>query len=183
MTVFDPEFLDKFERRVDRAGSCHHWTGATTNGLPSFRGKLAARIAFEIVQGPIPVGRHVRRRCSGPLCVRAAHLTVDTAEHVRRPSKKLSRHLAEDVRVRHAAGETVMQLAESFGISRQHVHGILSGRVWTGDGTRKPKPGSIAIVGTEFDGDGTRHDKLACGHILVSTNWPNRWRRCRECSP
>jgi len=176
------EFIAEFVKRIDRAGSCHHWTGATTNGLPSFRGRLATRVTWEIANGSVPAGRHVRRRCSAPLCIRVEHLTVDPRERVKRPSKTLSRFLAEDIRVRHRAGETVAQLAENYNVTKQHVYGVLNGRVWAGDGTRKPKPGSVMIVGVGVDADGVTVDKLACGHAVPAVNWPNRWRRCPSCA-
>lgn len=185
--VFENDFLAEFERRVDRAGTCHHWIGATTNGLPSFRGRLATRVAYEIANGrPVPPGRHVRRRCSAPLCVRPEHLTIDIHERVKRPARrqKLSRMLADDVRARHAAGVSVAQLAADYAITRQHVHRILTGESWVGDPrTRQRQPGTALIERVAVDHDGTFWDVLACGHGRVrSTLWPNAWRRCDACA-
>jgi len=185
--AINDNFLAEFDKRVDRAGSCHHWIGATTNGLPSFRGRLATRVAYEIANGrAVPPGRHVRRRCSAPLCVRPEHLTIDVHERVKRPRRqqKLSRMLADDVRARHAAGAAVMQLAADFAITRQHVYRIVSGQAWVGDpGTRQRQPGTALIERVAVDPDGTSWDVLACGHGRVrSTPWPNTWRRCDVCA-
>lgn len=173
---------DDFWVRVDRAGSCWTWTGGTRRGYPVYRGHSAIRVAYELAHGqPVPAGHHVRRRCTGRSCLNPEHLTADGDEHIKRPIHKLSELQAEDVRARHAGGETVAQLAGRYKITVQHIHGILRRRCWTGR-PRGPQPGSVAIVGTELDGDGVQLDVLACGHRVASTPWPNKWRRCRECA-
>jgi hypothetical protein len=171
-----------FWKNVDKAGACWPWLAGCRKGYPVYRGQLAMRLAWTLTHGPIPEGRHVRRRCSSRLCLNPAHLTVDAAEHVRRPIHKLSRLMAEDVRARHANGESVIDLAKRHDITPQHVRGILRKRVWQGDGrTPTRQPGSIPIVEVVTDADGVDWDVLACGHVLASTPWPNKWRRCKQC--
>jgi uncharacterized protein (DUF433 family) len=108
-------------------------------------------------------------------------VTVDPDVHVRRPTRVLTRMMADDIRVRHAAGASIAELANTYGVSAQHVSNIVNGTVWTGDGTRRPGPGSVMIVRVDADADGIMQDVLACGHRVDSTPWPNRWRRCRDC--
>jgi uncharacterized protein (DUF433 family) len=183
--AFDDDFIAEFWSRVDHRGACGIWTGGTRSGYPIFKGKLATRIAFALTYGDdaIPPGRHVRRRCASRLCISPDHLTVDPDVHVRRPTYVMTRMQADDVRVRHAAGVSIAELANLYGISKQHVNNIVNGAVWSGDGTRRPKPGSVMIVRVEADADGVMQDVLACGHRVDSTPWPNAWRRCWECSP
>jgi hypothetical protein len=151
-------------------------------GYPIYKGRLATRIAYELATGtPVPTGHHVRRRCASRSCLNPEHLVADAAERLKRPTHKLSKLQADDVRARHANGEPVAKLAERYGITPQHVRGILRKRCWTGK-PRGPKPGSIAIVGTESDSDGLQLDVLACGHRVASTPFPNKWRHCRECA-
>jgi hypothetical protein len=176
--TFAPE---DFWRHADRAGACWTWTGGTRKGYPVYRGRPATRIAYELAYGqPVPAGHHVRRRCAGRTCLNPEHLTMEATERIKRPIHKLSELQAEDVRARHAGGETVAQLAERYGVTVQHVRGILRQRCWTGR-PRGPQPGSVMIVGTEMDNDGIQLDILACGHRIASTPWPNKWRRCKEC--
>jgi hypothetical protein len=67
------------------------------------------------------------------------------------PDYKLSYELAEKIRERHAAGETVSSLARSFGVARQTIHPILKREIywaprprpWRDPRHRLPEPADV----------------------------------------
>lgn len=78
--------IDRFWAKVDKSGACWLWTGATHKfgyGLAAYQGMqtCAHRIAWLIVNGPIPDGLLVCHNCPGqdnPLCVRPDHMFLGT---------------------------------------------------------------------------------------------------------
>jgi hypothetical protein len=85
-------WVNRFEARVDRSGSCHLWIGGRqTRGygwLGACRGNnsgLAHRFAWELERGPIPGDLTVDHLCNNKLCVRVDHLElVSRVENTRR---------------------------------------------------------------------------------------------------
>lgn len=81
---------DRFWAKVEKRGAdeCWEWTGALANGYGRFRIgsqtdgsrrlENAHRIAFELVNGPIPSDHLVCHRCDNPLCCNPAHLFTGT---------------------------------------------------------------------------------------------------------
>lgn len=75
-------FLDRFWAKVDRAGECWVWTGATTapgwHGVILMDGRrvIASRASWTIHYGPIPPGMLVLHSCDNPPCVRPDHLML-----------------------------------------------------------------------------------------------------------
>jgi hypothetical protein len=72
---------DRFWARVAKGDDCWEWQGprnARGYGYGSVRSKttFAHRIAWEIVNGPIPKGMVVRHSCDNPPCVNPAHLLL-----------------------------------------------------------------------------------------------------------
>lgn len=169
---------------VDRDGSCWLWCGGLRRGYPIYRGRSAARVAYELAYSRQPPdGHHVRRRCAGKTCVRPEHLIADASVYVKRPVKSLTRMQADDIRARRTLGERAAELARVYGVSVQHVNAIIRGAVWGGDpATRRPRPGSVMIERVEIDAGGVAWEVLACGHRIRSTPWPNKWRRCAACA-
>lgn len=64
--------------QVDTVTGCWIWTaGCNRQGSGMFwdgeESVYVHRFAYEALVGPIPVGRHLRRRCDDPDCMNPAH--------------------------------------------------------------------------------------------------------------
>lgn len=135
-----------------------------TGDLPSFRlgGKLlrirgegygrlgigrkfvaAHRIAYELVNGAIPDGLHIRHKCHNRLCCNPRHLTVGTPKQNARDSIEAGRFTRGTVNGNSKLDEQAVvyirqnpdkmkgrELAAKFAISPATVSGIRNGRVW-----------------------------------------------------
>jgi hypothetical protein len=82
----DPDFPARFFARgqMDENG-CLVWTGKkkpTGHGRIKVNGHwtTAQRVAWQIVNGPIPEGMYTTHLCGNPSCIRASHLTLMTQE-------------------------------------------------------------------------------------------------------
>lgn len=69
----------EFWNRVDQSSSCWPWLGCTSKtgfGVVKVKGvvKSAHRVAFELVNGPIPIGHQIRQSCENRACCNPAHL-------------------------------------------------------------------------------------------------------------
>src|SRR5258706_9946276 len=72
---------ERFEGKVDRSGDHHLWSGskkADGTGKLKVDGKTvtAARVAWELVHGPLPHGVEVRACEAAKACVRVEHLST-----------------------------------------------------------------------------------------------------------
>lgn len=81
---------DGFWSRVEKTGSCWLWKSTVgRNGYGYFRttkrNRLAHRVAYELVVGPIPDGLHLDHLCRVRHCVNPSHLEpVTPGENIRR---------------------------------------------------------------------------------------------------
>ena len=76
--------IERFWMKVEMGPGCWLWLGAKRGkGYGSFfvdgRNVGAHRYAYELANGPIPVGLQIDHLCRTPLCVRADHLEVVTS--------------------------------------------------------------------------------------------------------
>jgi hypothetical protein len=77
---------DNFWKHVNKTATCWLWTGRLVKGGYGMfflnrdgcvRGRVAHRVAYELLVGPIPEGLtldHVKDRCNNTNCVNPAHL-------------------------------------------------------------------------------------------------------------
>jgi len=93
----------------------------------------AHRWFYERVHGKVPSRLHLDHLCRNRDCVNPDHLEpVSAAENVRRGLTRTTLTLADahDIYRRASNGELQIALATEYGISKQHVSGIVCGRVW-----------------------------------------------------
>ena len=130
---------------------CWEWQGATLPfGHGVFRvpgeqrNKRAHSHALELATGnEVPDELHVLHSCDNPPCVNPSHLRVGTDQDNvddmfrRRRNARRSALTDDDIvslRERRAAGETIVSLADSFGISNATVSCIALGKTWAAAG-------------------------------------------------
>ena len=150
-------FESRFWAKVERSEWCWLWTACTNaNGygwfsMPGKHGgsRLAHRIAFELVNGPIEPGRGVLHRCDTPACVRPEHLYAggpsentsdmwDRGRANREPKRGeasnfavLSGPAVTEIRALYAAGAASQkELAQQFGVTWQAIASIVHRRTW-----------------------------------------------------
>lgn len=151
----DMPIAERFWLRVDRNGpnGCWLWTaGMFSDGYGAFsigrKPHKAHRVAWELANGPIPLGMVMCHRCDTPACVNPAHLFPGTwAEnsHDRdakgrtsrisgsdRWSSKLTEAAVLAIRTRYATGGVTQQaLADEYGVSFQLISLIVNRKIWT----------------------------------------------------
>jgi hypothetical protein len=147
---------DRFWRKVNKTASCWLWT-AGTNGdgygvayLPGHIPQSAHRVAWLLLNGPIPDGVFVLHNCPGgdnPLCVNPDHLWLGSqdlnvadmmakgrgnkAQGERTGKAKLTDAIVRLIRERyaaHVAGRT--QLAREYGVSKGAIDRVIERRSW-----------------------------------------------------
>ena len=70
-----PEFdATLFWSRVNKTDSCWLWTGPQLKGYGKQGSRLAHRIAYQLLAGPISDGLDLDHLCCTPLCVNPNHL-------------------------------------------------------------------------------------------------------------
>lgn len=161
-TSVHPDIQTRFWSHVDKdgpvpahcpeLGPCWLWSRGrhrkTGYGMVKLyhRTRLAHRVAYEIVTGPIPDGLLVMHRCDSPPCVNPSHLMLgDHAANQRdcvTKGRKNSPHgtmnsdakLTDDavraIRRRRVAGETGKVLALEYGVTPATICDVFKGRNW-----------------------------------------------------
>lgn len=132
-------FIDK----VDFTGGpddCWMWVGSLSgNGYGRIQGyvvdaspKLAHRVAYELVNGPIPEGMQLDHLCRNRRCVNPAHLEpVTCGENLRRGCRtRLTWAAVDEIRARRQRGESRRSVADRFDITVDYVTSITNGSKW-----------------------------------------------------
>ena len=144
-------FWEKVCKSADPNG-CWEWTARiNTYGYGQFNVSKrvpihAHRMAWILTNGPIPEGLYACHKCDNRRCVRPDHLFIGTAtdnnrdmvakgrctscgwKGVAHPNAKMSTEQVREVRARYAAGESAPTLARAFGMNRQSMWQIVTGR-------------------------------------------------------
>ena len=134
------------EKVTPQKSGCHHWTGSIMpNGYGQIhvhgRTAYAHRVAWELTNGPVPVGAFVLHDCDNRRCVNPAHLRLGSfqdnmddmtgklrhAHGIRNGHAKLA--IAEVRLIRSMRG-THEEIAARFGVSRPTVSLIRSRHTW-----------------------------------------------------
>jgi hypothetical protein len=146
---------ETFWERVNTGAphTCWYWTGLlspTGYGRVQMHGhasRQAHRVAWELVNGPIPDGLHVCHTCDTPACVNPAHLFLgahadnmhDMRDKGRRKGKHRGSahartHLTERdiqiIRVLAGIGCTHKEIAERYAVKEPAVWKIVHRKAW-----------------------------------------------------
>lgn len=138
---------------------CWPWTGQKNDkGYGRFRGTMAHRIAYELINGSIPEGEIVRHRCDNPPCCNPDHLlsgshsdnTRDAVERGRLAygercghTKLTAQQVAYIRRNPHKRKQA--DIAREFGVSESTVSYIRNGRSWKMVGAVGFEPTTSAV--------------------------------------
>lgn len=116
----------RFWGKVHISRGCRIWTGsrdkATGQGRFYWNGawSQAHRVAWKLVNGPIPAGMYVLHRCDNPACVNPDHLFLG-------PNRKVTQDQVREIR---NSPLLAHQLAEKFCISETTVRSIRTHKIW-----------------------------------------------------
>jgi hypothetical protein len=143
---------ERFWSKVNVRGpaECWEWTaGQHSWGYGTFHvgGKRvkAHRYSWALHYGPIPDGLCVCHRCDNPSCVNPGHLFLGThAANMADAARKGRVHMGEDngtalltenevleIVERCRAGETVMEVANDYGVSSGCIYSLIRGDSWS----------------------------------------------------
>jgi hypothetical protein len=140
----------RFWSMVAKGEGCWLWTGEVLhNGYGRIyhadgHKEAAHRVAWRLVNGPIPADLSVCHHCDNPPCVRPDHLFLGThADNMRDKVSKgrqargersgtavLTTAQVVAIRVRHAGGDSPEQLSTEYGVAPSTIRNITSRRRW-----------------------------------------------------
>ena len=143
--------VERFWRKVEKSDGCWLWKGRSmTVGYGYFstdsgrRHGYAHRFSWELHNGPIPAGLCVLHKCDVRLCVNPDHLFLgtrtDNSDDKTRKGRvprggdhwksKLTEDQVLDIKDWIADGIQHHLIARHFGVCRQTVTSISTGRIW-----------------------------------------------------
>jgi hypothetical protein len=150
---------ERFWSKVDIAGpdDCWEWNASrkpegygqfTISEGGSRRNANAHRLAWELTNGPIPTGKHVLHRCDNRPCCNPAHLFLGTqadnnadmmrkgrfvhwtATGTKHAKFRLTQEDVAEIRACAASGVGMQELADRFGVVKNHIRGIVRDLYW-----------------------------------------------------
>ena len=103
--------------------------------------RLVHRLVWEMANGPIPAGLHVLHRCDTPSCLNIKHLFLGTQQDNMADKVAKDRQLKGEangnaklteaqVREIRTSQETLLALADKFGVSQMTVFYAKHGKTW-----------------------------------------------------
>jgi len=136
-----PDVYERFAFNGKRAESgCLEWSGKlqkTGYARTKYEGapQMVHRVAWQITNGPIPIGLFVLHKCDNRKCFEISHLflgtlkdnSIDCAAKRRHPRVRLTESDVTAIRASREPGDV---LAERFGISRKHVYAVRRRVYW-----------------------------------------------------
>lgn len=143
--TYRPSPLELFWGRIDHSGgpdSCWQWTFTRCPQGYGRSGKTTShRMVWLVAVGPIPPGLFVCHKCDNPPCCNPAHLFLGTpADNVADMAQKGRNRRGErhgraklttrDVLEIRASGESSQVLGERFGVTRNAVDHVRTGKNW-----------------------------------------------------
>jgi len=146
MADSSPTTIAHFWSRV-KGGSdfdCWPWQGRSTDfGYGRFGRDMAHRVAYELINGPIPENALIRHRCDNPACCNPKHLEPGTHLDNSRDCVERGRiaHSQNNGRAKITAeqaryiktnpdGLRCGELAKKFGLAPSTISYIRNGRSW-----------------------------------------------------
>lgn len=131
---------------VNKTDSCWLWNGATITGYGAFRHRLAHRVIWELLIGPIPQGMELCHNCPGGdnrLCVNPDHHFVGTRKQNAEDAVKKGRILkGEQVHFSKLKESQILEIRELLKTRKQYeiarmydvdqstISYIKTGRIW-----------------------------------------------------
>ena len=111
--------------------SCNNWGYGMVWEASTKRVRLAHRVAYELVYGPIPIGMDLDHLCRVRQCCNPAHVeAVTRATNLRRGSNtKLTANQVIEIRSR-SGSERTRDLAREFGVADCNITNIVARRSW-----------------------------------------------------
>lgn len=148
-TRMKKDLAERFWAKVQKTDGCWLWIGALLKtGYGSIRvnhkAERAHRVAYELVNGPIPSGMLVLHSCDNPQCVNPSHLRVGTKKEnmqdaierklaptgEKSPKSKLTTLDVVAIRAAIDAGVTGRYLAKRFSVSESTISVIKNRKAW-----------------------------------------------------
>jgi DNA-binding XRE family transcriptional regulator len=95
---------------------------------------LAYRITYELMKGAIPERAIIRHSCDNPICCNPNHMQLGTHQDNMNDMKERERHglpfhVVKAMKRLRAQGRTQQQVADLYGVSRETISAIETGRV------------------------------------------------------
>lgn len=138
------------ERLLEVESGCWEYVGGRTGAGYGYycEGRAYQRgahvVSYEIEKGPVPKGMFVLHSCDNPVCCRPDHLFLGTLQdnkndeiskgrHVygeRVGNHKLTENEVRQIKFRLSNGDTEVEIAEDYKVTRQAIHYIDIGRNW-----------------------------------------------------
>ncbi len=142
MAAFTPITTARFWSKVnvgDRA-ECWPWRAKISGkGYGGFQDMKAHRVAYELLEGPIPEGMMLCHHCDNPKCVNPSHMFIGAAADNNRDCMEKGRHgcprgekhpnskLSDaDVAAIRASNQRGVDLARLYGVATSTISEILS---------------------------------------------------------